>query len=215
MNQPKIKMVFLIGTTDLIAWGGLFIIALLIYAETGFLLGLAIPGGETLVFTAGILVSSGTLDVSIVVLLIILITAGILGDISGYFIGKKFGKRLEQKKDTWYFKKKYFKIAEQYIYGHSKTALIAGKFLPVIRPFSPVISGMTAMPVSRFFSLSVIASILYMGTFTFAGFFLGNQFPIIKNYIGLLLPLSITIAIIIIVIQVKKFKKEEDVRVDK
>lgn len=204
-------MVLLIETTGIISWGGLFIIALLIFAETGFLLGLAIPGGETLVLTAGILVSTQSLEVSIVSLLIVLISAGILGDTSGYYIGKKFGKKLQTKEDTWYFKKKFLRMAEQYISKHSKTSLIAGKFLPVIRPFSPVVSGMSAMPFKKFISLSVVASVVYMSAFALAGYFLGNTFPDIKNYISWLLPISISIAVLIIIIQAKKFKSDESV----
>src|SRR5688500_10221709 len=105
-------MILLFETAGLIAWGGIFIIALLVFADTGLRLGLSIPGGETLVVTAGVLVSTGTLDISIVTLLIILIVAGFAGDTSGYFIGKKFGRRLYDKKDTWYFKKTYLRMAE-------------------------------------------------------------------------------------------------------
>jgi membrane-associated protein len=80
---------FLISTHQLIEWGGLLIILLFIYAETGLLLGLVIPGGETLLFTAGFLVSTGTLETPLLVLLSSLILAAVTGDISGYFIGKK------------------------------------------------------------------------------------------------------------------------------
>lgn len=193
-------------TQGIIEWGGLLIIALLIFSETGFLLGLAIPGGETLVFTAGILQSTGTLSVSITMLVIVLIGTAILGDISGYFIGRKFEDRLNNKKDTWYFKHKYIDIARDYLHRHPNMALVAGKFLPVIRPFSPVVSGITAMHFSRFITFTTIASTLYISTFALAGYFLGRRFPIIKDYIGYILPISIAVAILIIYIQARKHK---------
>jgi membrane-associated protein len=202
-------MILLFETAGLIAWGGIFIIALLVFAETGLLLGLIIPGGETLVFTAGLLVSTGTLDISIVTLLIILILAGFSGDTSGYFIGKKFGRRLYDKEDTWYFKKTYLRMAEGFFKKHKRSAIIFGKFFPVIRPFSPVISGTTGIPAATFFTLSAVAGILYMATFCLLGYFLGGRFPVIKDYLGWILPITIIIALVPVILQVRKHKKEE------
>ncbi|WP_207494081.1 DedA family protein [Aridibaculum aurantiacum] len=197
----------LIETTGIIEWGGLFIIAALVFAETGLLLGLAIPGGETLVFTAGLLVSTNTLETSIYVLVPLLIAMAIAGDLSGYYIGRKFGKRLHEKEDTWYYRKKYFEIAKDYLDRHSKLALILGKFLPVIRPFTPVVSGMTGVPTQRFIPLSVIASITYITTFSVAGHFLGQRFPVIKEYLIWILPVSIILAIGIMYSQARSYNR--------
>jgi membrane-associated protein len=168
------------------------------------LVGLVVPGGETLIFTAGLLVSTGSLKVSIVLLLFSLIFAGICGDTSGYFIGQRFGSKLYHKKDTWYFKKKYLTLAEDFFKKHSKAALIFGKFLPIIRPFSPVISGTTGIKFSAFLSFSVVAGLLYMSTFVLSGYFLGNQFPVIKDYLGWIIPVSILVALIPIITQIRK-----------
>ena len=75
-------------TTNIIAWGGVAIILILVFAETGLLLGLVIPGGETLVFTSGVLVSAGVLDISIGIFFILMVLAGFLGDSAGYYIVK-------------------------------------------------------------------------------------------------------------------------------
>lgn len=199
-------MTLLFGSSGLIAWGGVFIIALLIFAETGLLLGLIIPGGETLIFTSGILVSSGGLHINIYLLLLILIVAGYCGDCSGYYVGKRFGPKLYNKKDTWYFRKKYLQMAEEFFKKHKRTAVLFGKFLPVIRPFSPLMSGMIHLKRSSFLLLSLLSVILYMSGFLFAGYFLGNQFPQIKNYLGWILPISILILLIPVYMQVKKNK---------
>lgn len=196
-----------VETAGLIEWGGFIIIVAFVFAETGLLLGLVVPGGETLLFTAGLLVSTGTLNVDIVTLMIAIILAAIAGDICGFFIGRKFKKRIYEKQDTWYFKKKYLTMAEKYISKHKKSALIFGKFLPVIRPFSPVITGTTTLPFSSFISLSGIAVILYACVFTLTGYLLGSQFPGIKNYLGFILPLSIMIALVPVIIQVRKSRK--------
>ncbi|WP_207426191.1 DedA family protein [Pedobacter sp. SYSU D00535] len=196
----------LFNTSGIIAWGGFFIIALFVFAETGLLLGLVVPGGETLLFTAGLLVSTDSLHGSIETLLVILILAGVAGDISGFFIGRKFQKRLYRKEDTWYFKKKYLKAAEDFINKHKKSAIIFGKFLPIIRPFTPVISGTTHLPFSIFITLSIIACLIYMCAFTLTGYYLGSSFPQVKDYLGWILPISIILALIPVVKQIRKYK---------
>ena len=193
-----------IETSGLIEWGGFLLIIIFVFAETGLLLGLVVPGGETLLFTAGLLVSAGSLDVSITILLLCIMLAAIAGDISGFYIGRNFKERLYKKKDTWYFRKKYLTMAEDHIEKHKKAALIFGKFLPVIRPFSPVITGTTRMRFRTFLPLSVTAVLLYTSAFTLAGYFLGSEFPQIKKYLGFILPVSIIVALIPVIVQVKK-----------
>ncbi len=199
-------MELLFKANEIIQWGGFLIIVLLVFAETGLLLGLVLPGGETLVFTAGLLVSTGTLDTSILILLIALVIAGITGDVCGYGIGKRIGRKLYQKQDTWYFKKHYLQGAENYIRKHRKTALLFGKFLPVVRPFVPMISGTTKMPFSYFLPVTALACIIYISSFTLMGYFLGNQFPVIKEYIGWIVPISILITVCVAFRQIRKLK---------
>lgn len=196
------------NTTELVAWGGLAIILLLVFTETGLLVGLVVPGGETLVFTAGLLVSTGTLSISITILLVLLILASILGDSSGYYIGKRFGKNLYHKKDTWYFKKQYLHMVKDYLHKHSRMALIIGKFFPFIRPFAPLVSGVSNVKFGKFIPLTAVASILYMSIFSLAGYFLGMQFPVIKEYIGYILPISIIISVALVLMQIRKYKRD-------
>ncbi|HEY1021295.1 MAG TPA: DedA family protein [Flavisolibacter sp.] len=197
-------MLLFLETSNLIEWGGFLIIVAFVFAETGLLLGLVVPGGESLLFTAGLLVSSRSLAVDITTLLLCIILAAIAGDLSGFFIGRKFKGRLYKKQDTWYFKKKYLTMAEDYITRHKKLALIFGKFLPVIRPFSPVITGTTRMPLHSFIPISIVAVILYVSVFTLGGYLLGSQFPQIKDYLGFILPISILVALVPVIVQIKK-----------
>ncbi|HEY0897507.1 MAG TPA: DedA family protein [Sphingobacteriaceae bacterium] len=197
-------MLLLIETSELIEWGGFLLIVAFVFAETGLLLGLVVPGGETLLFTSGLLVSTRTLQVDIVTLVLCIIVAAIAGDISGFYIGRNFKDRLYRKKDTWYFKKKYLTLAEDYIEKHRKGALIIGKFMPVIRPFSPVITGTTSMPSHTFIPISLVASVLYVSVFTLAGYLLGSEYPAIKNYIAYILPISIIVALIPVIMQIRK-----------
>ncbi|WP_242917963.1 DedA family protein [Pontibacter liquoris] len=195
-------------TTSIIEWGGFLIIILLVFAETGLLIGLVVPGGETLVFTAGLLVSTSTLNVSLPWLLVSLVLASIAGDTSGYLIGKKFGGRLYHKEDTWYFKQKYLHMVSDFFKKHSKAALIFGKFLPVFRPFCPLFSGISNLKFPHFLALTVVASTIYMSAYVLAGYYLARQFPVIKDYLGWILPISIAVALIPVILQVRKQKKK-------
>lgn len=194
----------LFESSGLIEWGGFLLIVAFVFAETGFLLGLVVPGGETLLFTSGLLVSTGVLEVDIAILLICIILAALMGDISGFLIGHKFKDRLYRKEDTWYFKKKYLQMAEDYILKHKRGSIIFGKFLPVIRPFTPAISGTTRMSFSKFLPLTLVSVILYGSCFTLSGYFLGAQFPQIKDYLGYILPVSILVALVPVIIQIRK-----------
>lgn len=190
--------------SSLIEWGGLFIIIAFVFLETGLLLGLIVPGGETLLFTAGLLVSTRTLQTDISTLFLGIALAAIAGDISGFYIGRKFKTRLARKKDTWYFKQKYLGMAREYVEKHKKGALILGKFLPIIRPFTPVISGTSNMPFLRFLPFTISAVILYAGTFVYGGYLLGSQVPQLKDYLGYILPVSILVALIPIIREFRK-----------
>jgi membrane-associated protein len=173
---------------SLIQWGGLGLIIGLVFIETGLLIGLIVPGGETLLFTAGLLCGTNTLSTPIVVLIFSLIAAAIAGDATGYFIGNKLGNRLHHKKDTFIFKKRYLTQAEDFYKKRGKSALILGRFVPVVRTFNPLISGTSGMHFGNFIGYAVIGCILYVASLVAAGYFLGQQFPDIKRYIKYILP---------------------------
>jgi membrane-associated protein len=195
-------------TSALIEWGGLLLVLALVFAETGLLLGLIIPGGETLVFTAGILASTGTLNVSIVLFLGLMLLAAILGDCSGFYIGSRLQRKIYHKKDTWFFKKKYLHQTENYLKKHQKKALILGKFVPLIRPFVSLLAGVTNMAWSRFLPLSLLANSLYISLFLLAGFFLGSRFPVIKQYLWVILPATVLLLVVPVLLQFSKGKKK-------
>ncbi len=181
---------------SIIQFGGFAIIVALVYVETGLLLGFVIPGGESLLFTAGILAGSQTLNVPVWVMIPVLVAACLAGDYTGYSIGKKLGKKLYKKEDTWYFKKKFLHKADDFYKRNGKTALIFGRFVPVVRTFNPFISGATKLSVGTFMLFSFISSVLWVGAMVGVSYWLGKQFPEIKNYMGYIIPAVIAVALI-------------------
>ncbi|HEY8402070.1 MAG TPA: DedA family protein [Cytophagaceae bacterium] len=194
---------------SILEWGGITILIILTYLETGLFLGLLIPGGETMVFTAGLLIGAESLQTSVAILIPGLILAGLAGDFTGYYLGKKFGKKLYQKKDTWYFKKKYLKRTETYYCNHEIIGIVAGKFIPFLRPFTPLVCGIIGVDLKKFFLLSFIAVILYVNLFLFMGYYLVQLFPFIKDYISYIIPIIIFIALIPFIITIIKEKRKE------
>lgn len=185
-----------LNNEELIQWGGTAIIVIMVYAETATLMGLVIPGGETLLFTAGLLCGTEALQISLVPLILILIGAAVLGDLTGYQLGKKLGKNIHRKKDTWYFKKKYLHRAEDYYYKKGKWALVLGRFLPVIRTFNPAFSGSIRMKMNKFLPYIGLGATGFTVVVVCAGYYLGRQFPWLKEYLGWIL-LGIVILVLI------------------
>src|SRR5690606_28921234 len=130
----------LIDPEKLIHTGGLLLIILVIFLENGVFFGFFLPG-DTLLFTAGLLCSTGTFDVAIDTLCVSIILAAIFGNLFGYYFGKKVGENFAVKKDTMLFKKKYLFAAEIFFQKYGGMALIMGRFLPIIRTFAPIFAG--------------------------------------------------------------------------
>lgn len=198
------------NTSELIEWGGIILILLLIFAETGLLLGLIIPGGETLVFTSGLLASTGVLNINIYVLLILMIVAGLAGDTSGYLIGRRYGRKLYDRPDKWYFKKKYLHTVENFFRKYKRRTIILGKFLPVVRPFTPITAGIARLKNGVFLIMSFAAQVLYMGAFVLAGYFLGSRFPELKNYLHWILPATVIILVVPVIWTIRKEANKND-----
>lgn len=162
--------------------GGLLAIGATVFAESGLLIGIFLPG-DTLLLGAGILASQGTLP--LFPLIFIIITAAILGDNVGYSIGRRTGPRIFSKKDGIVFRQEYLEKAEKFYEKHGGKTIILARFVPIVRTFAPLVAGASRMPRSRFFIFNVIGSFLWGGGVTLLGYWLGNTIPGLDKYITL------------------------------
>ena len=183
MLAPALLAIFS-NPAELIQWGGIALIAALVFIETGFLVGLIVPGGETLLFTAGLFAGLDTLKTPLALLIPLLILMAFAGDLTGYGIGRRLGKRLHQKSDNLLFRREYLEKSEKYYRRHPRRALILGRFLPIIRTFNPLLSGSSGMEIKQFMLLSAIGGSLYISMLLLSGYFLGNAYPQLGNYVG-------------------------------
>ncbi|MGD0328251.1 MAG: VTT domain-containing protein [Minisyncoccia bacterium] len=170
--------------------GGYVGIALLIFAESGLLIGIFFPG-DSLLFVAGLLSASGFL--TFVPLILIVAGAAILGDSVGYWFGTKAGDNLFKRKDSRFFKQEYVARTQKFFTIYGGRAIILARFIPVVRTIAPVLAGVGTMKYSRFLSYNAIGGILWGAGMVSLGYFLGSVIPNSDQYV---LPLSLVIIVL-------------------
>jgi membrane-associated protein len=165
------------------AYGGLYLVAFIIFAETGLFVGFFLPG-DSLLFVTGLMIAnslspfdSNAINVPFWIVLISI--AGIIGNSVGYWFGNKTGHLIYERKDTWLFKKKHLKDAHDFYEKKGGGAIILARFLPIVRTFAPIVAGMVDMNRKKFFSYNVLGSFLWVSTMVLSGFFLG-EIPWVK-----------------------------------
>ncbi len=154
--------------------GGYLGIALIVFAESGLLIGMFLPG-DSLLFTAGLLAESGFFAIG--PLMMVVIAAAILGDSAGYWFGAKVGDHLEDRQDSWFFKKEYLRRTERFYQKYGGRALILARFVPIVRTIAPILAGAGSMTYRKFLSYNIIGGILWGAGMTLFGFLLGKMIP--------------------------------------
>ncbi len=149
-------------------------VTLIVFAETGLMLGFFLPG-DSLLVTAGIFAAKGFFNIA--VLCTILFIAATLGNLVGYWFGKHVGKRLFSKEDSLLFHKDHVKRASEFYEKHGGKAIIIARFIPIIRTFAPIIAGIADMKFSVFLFYNIVGSMLWAVGLTLAGFYLGRFIP--------------------------------------
>ncbi len=147
-------------------------ILLIVFIETGLLFPL-LPG-ESLLFTGGLLAASAQPPVSIEVLATCVAIVAVLGDQTGYFIGRRIGPALFKKEDSRFFKKHYVTESHAFFEKYGPPAIILARFAPFVRTFVPVIAGVSYMRYPVFLGFDIVGGIAWGAGATLAGYFLGN-----------------------------------------
>ncbi|MFB9163204.1 MULTISPECIES: DedA family protein [Arthrobacter] len=183
----------------------------IIFAETGLLVGFFLPG-DSLLFTAGLLVSTGGMPVNIWVLMGMLIVSGFLGNQLGYYIGYKAGPAIFNKPESKLFKRQHVESAHAFFEKHGGKALILARFVPIVRTFVPVIVGVAKMDMRKFLIFNAIGAVAWAGGVTYLGYVLGDNFPWVQKnldiiFIGIVALSVIPIGIEFIKAMIKRNKK--------
>lgn len=152
---------------------GWIAVTLVIFAESGLMVGFFLPG-DSLLFIAGTLVQQGVFHVNIAVFIGCLFIAAIAGNSTGYVLGRKFGRKLFQRKDSRFFRHEYLLEAEKFYEKNGPKAIIIAMFVPILRAFAPVVAGIAHMPYRKFVIFNVIGAAIWVSSFTLLGYFAGN-----------------------------------------
>lgn len=156
---------------------GVLAILFVVYAESGLLIGFVFPG-DSLLFTAGYMVQQnilhlGSLPFNIHIFVAMLFVAAVLGDSTGYTFGHKVGRKLFDRPNSKFFKKKYLVQAENFYEKHGALTIVLARFVPIIRTFAPIVAGTSKMHYRTFLLFNLIGAALWTASFTYLGYFAG------------------------------------------
>jgi membrane-associated protein len=167
-------------------YGGLYLVAFIIFAETGLFVGFFLPG-DSLLFVTGLMIanSHNPFDsglANLVYWISLISTAGVIGNAVGYWFGRKTGPLLFEKRDTLLFKRKHVMQAKEFYDKRGGSAIILARFLPIVRTFAPIVAGVVTMDRKKFFFFNVIGCVAWVGSMVLSGYFLGENEWVKHNF---------------------------------
>ncbi|GGY95079.1 membrane protein [Streptomyces olivaceoviridis] len=176
-------------------WG----LLLIVFAESGLLIGFFLPG-DSLLFTCGLLITSGDLDFPLWAAIALICLAAVLGDQAGYMFGRKVGPSLFNRPDSRLFKQENVTKAHEFFEKYGPKSLVLARFVPVVRTFTPIIAGVSGMKYRSFLTFNVIGGVLWGAGVTLLGSWLGN-IGFVKKNIEAILILIVLVSVIPIAIE--------------
>jgi membrane-associated protein len=190
-------------STLLSGWLGYAALAAIVFSETGLLVGFFLPG-DSLLFTVGVVAGAGQLD--IVLVNVLLMSAAILGDSTGYLLGRQTGPRIFSRKDSRLFKQEYVTRTHAYYERYGGKTIIMARFVPIVRTFAAFVAGVGQMPYLKFLPFSICGGIGWVFMMTILGYELGG-IPFIRHYFDKVILLIVFLSILPTVIEVIKARR--------
>jgi membrane-associated protein len=190
---------------------GYALLAAIVFAETGLLVGLFLPG-DSLLFTIGVVAGAGELN--IVQICFLLVIASILGDQSGFFLGYRTGPAIFSRKDSRLFKQEYVTRTQNFYERHGGKTLIYAKFVPIVRTFAPFMAGVGRMKYARFLSFNVFGGLGWVLSMTLAGYNLGG-IPLIRHNFEKVVLGIVFVSVLPLLLHALKARREQTVKVER
>ena len=180
-----------------------FILFLVVFVETGFVIMPLLPG-DSMLFAIGVIAAT-TGKLSLIIIIPLLILAALLGDNLNYFVGHKFGELIKEKKKILFLKREYIEKTEDFFEKNGGKAVIMARFVPIVRTIAPFVAGAGSMKYRSYIINCILGAILWVGGITLLGYFLG-QFDIVKNNFEKVVLGIVLISILPIFIKIFKSK---------
>ena len=185
---------------------GLLGIGLIVFAESGLLIGFFLPG-DSLLFTAGLLSARGTLP-NIVWVALVCFVAAVVGDQVGYQIGMRAGPALFDKPKSRLFNPQHVVKAQSYFDQHGPKTIMLARFVPIVRTFAPIVAGVAKMRYRTFVTYNLVGAAVWGIGVSVAGWALGKRFPSLVNRIDLLGPLIILVSLLPVANEFRKHRRD-------
>jgi membrane-associated protein len=196
----------------LVQAGGYVGLTLIIFAETGLLIGFFLPG-DSLLVTAGLLATQPQFGLNVWLLGALLTVAAIVGNSVGYGIGAFSGPKLFTRDDSLLFKKKHLFRAREFYERHGGKTLVIARFMPIVRTFVPVVAGMAAMDKKAYTAYNVIGAVLWIWSMLFIGYFLGRLVPGVDKHIEKVIIVVVFLSLLPAIISWLRGRKTESTTV--
>jgi membrane-associated protein len=174
-------------------------LCLIVFAECGLLIGFFLPG-DSLLFTAGLLVATGVIDAQLWLVCTVLVVSAMLGNMVGYWIGRKAGPPIFSRPDSRLFKREYVEKTQAFFDKYGARAIVLGRFVPIVRTFITVMAGVGQMDVRRYFTYSLIGGVAWAAGVTLLGHWLG-QFAFVRDNIDLILVGVVVLSVVPLVVE--------------
>jgi len=184
---------FFYNIPELIRFGGLYGMVFIIFAETGLMVGFFLPG-DSLLVTAGLFAARG--DLNITTLIPSLTVAAILGDSTGYWIGKRAGTALYSRPDSFFFRRQHLIRTHEFYERHGGKTIVLARFIPIARTFAPVVAGAAGMSYTRFITFNVVGGIIWITSMSLTGYYLGRIVPNIESRIHIVIAIVIFLSLL-------------------
>lgn len=183
------------------------IIAVIIFAECGLLIGFFLPG-DSLLFPLGLFIAKGSVHTPLWIACVVMSVCAVVGNIVGYYVGYGIGPRLFNKPDSKLFKREYVDRTHEFFERYGTRAIFLARFVPVIRTFITAVAGVGRMDRRKYFSVSIVGGIVWATGVLVAGYFLG-KISFIGNNVDLILVLIVILSVIPMVIEWVRHRKEK------
>lgn len=191
---------------ELVAWAGYVGLTLIVFCETGILAGFFLPG-DSLLVTAGLVASQGTLN--FFYLNALLITAAIIGDSTGYMIGYYAGPKIFKKENSIFFHKDHLARTQKFFEKYGGKTIILARFVPIVRTFAPTVAGVGRMSYRRFLIYNVVGGVLWVTSMLSVGYFLGKTVPNIEKHLHLVVGIVIVVSFLPVLFEWRQARRKK------
>jgi membrane-associated protein len=187
----------------MVSWFGYAIMCGVVFAETGLLLGFFLPG-DSFLFTVGVVAGAG--GHNIIVIQVLLLIAAVLGNATGYSLGRRAGPHVFNRPDSRFFKREHLLRTHAFYEKHGGKTIIYAQFVPIIRTFAPFVAGVAEMQYTRFAAFNVVGAVLWIVSMTTLGYTLGNV-PLVREHFEKVVILIVLVSVSPVVIHALKARR--------